>query len=495
MVRPRRFPIVLAVVRWLAASLLGALILPAVLVAQWSSDPAANLVLSDRSGEQVQPKIVATDGGGAYVSWFDNSDGGYDVYLQRLDGAGVEQWPHNGILVLDRGFSSTQDYGLDIDTAGNALLAFRDDSGTDVQITAARVSPQGDLLWGASGIQLTATTDFVAAPKIVGTSDGSSVVAWTQDTTTVAQKLDGDGMAQWGGGVVLTAATGGLSLSDLQPSNGGGVVLSFVQSGGGASPRHLWAQKLDAAGALLWGAGHVQVYDAGTGSLQFGNFPAFVTDGAGGAVFSWYTSSPSLQVRAQRVDASGTELFAHNGVEGSTDATRNRVSPAVAFDPTSQQTFLFWLEANGAQSQFGVWAQKLDAAGVRQWGDAGLEVVPLGNSQQSFLHVDTVADGARAVWIDSLSFDNDPIRGIRLDGAGAPVWDPAMVDLATSPSASSRLAGTTSSTGAGLYVWADDDTASNILGQNLNADGTLGPAVLFADGFESGDTSAWSGGG
>ena len=69
---------------------------------QWSTNPAANLTVADMGGEQVQPKIRATPDGGCYVSWFDNRTGGYDVYLQRLNAAGVEQWPHNGVLVRDR---------------------------------------------------------------------------------------------------------------------------------------------------------------------------------------------------------------------------------------------------------------------------------------------------------------------------------------------------------------------------------------------------------
>ncbi len=74
------------------------------------------------------------------MSWFDNATGGYDVYLQRLDAAGVEQWPHNGVLVADRGYSSTMDYGLAVDTAGCALLAFNDDR-TGEAVTVARIDP------------------------------------------------------------------------------------------------------------------------------------------------------------------------------------------------------------------------------------------------------------------------------------------------------------------------------------------------------------------
>ena len=64
-------------------------VLTAAAQAQWSDDPSQNLAVADRSGEQTQAKIRATADGGAYVSWFDNNSGGYDVYLQRLDAAGT----------------------------------------------------------------------------------------------------------------------------------------------------------------------------------------------------------------------------------------------------------------------------------------------------------------------------------------------------------------------------------------------------------------------
>src|SRR5262249_47039375 len=123
----------------------------AAALAQWSSNPAANLSLADRTGEQVQPKVVPTPDGGCYVSWFDNSTGGYDVYLQRLSAGGVEQWPHNGILIADRAVSSTVDYDLTIDLLGNAVITYNDDggvSGATQQIAVQKVSPAGDKLWG-----------------------------------------------------------------------------------------------------------------------------------------------------------------------------------------------------------------------------------------------------------------------------------------------------------------------------------------------------------
>ena len=75
--------------------------------AQWSDDAALNTPLITAAGEQAQPKIARTADGGAYISWFDNRTGGYDVYLQRIDADGQPQWQADGILVADRSFSST----------------------------------------------------------------------------------------------------------------------------------------------------------------------------------------------------------------------------------------------------------------------------------------------------------------------------------------------------------------------------------------------------
>lgn len=292
----------------LAATVLFAL--PAT--AQFSTDAAANLAVAGEAYEEAQPKVVVTADGGFYVSWFANDPGGspaggYDVRLQRFNSFGLAEWPAGGILVADRGFSSTQDYGLATDGQGNALLAFRDDRSGSTQVTASLITPGSFQAWGPTGVQLTNTGDFIAAPKIAGATDGHTYVAWTQGSSVRLQRLDATGAATWANDIVLTPPAGSYSLADMQASDNGAAIFSWVaQAGGFTSPRHLYANKVSPAGAPLWGAGHVQVFDGG--SLQFGNFPGFVPDDAGGACFGWYSSSPSLEAFAQRVDAAGNEL-------------------------------------------------------------------------------------------------------------------------------------------------------------------------------------------
>jgi len=80
-------------------------------------------------------------------------------------------------MVADLSNSSTEDYGLDIDTAGNALLAFLDTrEGKNQQVTAAKLNRAGNPVWGVDGVQLTSDGGQHYAPKIAGTSDGGVVV-------------------------------------------------------------------------------------------------------------------------------------------------------------------------------------------------------------------------------------------------------------------------------------------------------------------------------
>ncbi len=473
---------------WRAPRRLAALLLfctPAVALAQWSSDPGQNLGVAVRGGDQILPKVQPTsDGGyydgGCYISWFDNAGGGYDVYLQRLDADGVEQWPHNGIRIADRSFSSVQDYGLSIDSAGYALLAFRDDRGGSVQVTAARIAPDGTQVWGPMGVALTADAAFKGSPKIAGTGDGHIVVGWTNDTQVKLQRLDADGNTLWGAGVTLSDPGAEFLLSDLHATDQSNVILSFIRQVTFLAPKHLYAQKLAADGTVLWGTDHVVVFDGG--SLQFGNFPTFVPDSLGGAVFGWYSSSPALQCFAQRIDAEGGELFGHNGSAASTLSTQIRVSPGVAYDAATRQTFLFWTEQDLLQSQHGVYGQKFDSRGVRQWGDNGRELIPVSATERTQVRTLATSDGAMVFFVDKPSPPfGQRVMAARVDADGDFVWNPAIAPVSSLAAGKSRLFAAWSCSNA-LLAWSVARTDSgDIYAQPIDGAGMLGEPTICCE--------------
>jgi len=448
--------------------------------AQWSSDPAKNLALADKGNgnDQVQPKVRPLAHNGRYVSWFDADPNGkppigYSVYLQRLNAGGVEQFRHDGIQVAHLSNSSTEDYGLDVDTQGNALLAFLDTrEGSNQQVTAAKMGPAGKALWGKLGVQLThGSSASNAAPKIAGTSDGSIVVAWTSNSNVVLQKLDANGHPLWGKGVVLKESGYNYGLADLHAADNGSVIVSWTRDHGYGTDRYLYANKLSPSGQLLWGKGHVHVLDSG--SLQFGNFPYFAPDGNGGAVFAWYTSSPSLQCFAQHIRADGSEAYPHNGAAASTNTNQVRVSPAGSYRAATDEVFLFWTEQDSNQALDGVYAQKFDGTGTRKWGDSGLVVVALGADQQIFVQNVQIGDGALAFWVDQVGPGNATIQATRLDRQGKVVCQ--QFPVSSLPANKARLASDKVPSGLSAVAFEDDRIGNNgIYIQNVNRDCSLG---------------------
>jgi len=447
--------------------------------AQWTEDASLNTAVGVQAGEQTQAKIAPTPDGGAYISWFGGS--GYDVWLQRLDAEGNAAW-RAPLLVADRGFSSTQDYGLAIDAVGHALLAFRDDRFGGVQITAARVSPEGTLDWGVDGVQVTSDNDFKAAPKIAGLADGEILVAWTHLNGVRLTRLSADGDVVWGPLVYTDApGTANLSLSDLHAADAldaeegdlGGAIVMWVRQQGAVGARRLFARSIDNEGNTRWDSGEIFT----VGSLQFGNFPGFVPDGDGGFVVAWYTSSP-LQSFVQRFDSTGAAQFATGGVPVSTNGSQLRTDPGAAFNRTTQDTYVFFRETSLSQNQVGVYGQRLGPAGARLWGDSGVEIAPVDNATASQINaviLDESVDGALVAYTESLGFDNDRVRASARDGDGAAAWRTPIVTAADQASGKSRLQAKPSSDGFAILAWRDNrNDAGDIYAQNINSDGSLG---------------------
>ena len=435
--------------------------------AQWSSDPLKNLALADNANgsDQVQPKVRPLPNNQWYVSWFDADPStpkpiGYDVFFQRLDATGVEQFAHGGAMVADLSNSSTEDYGLDIDTAGNALLAFLDTrEGPNQQVTAAKMSPSGQPLWGKKGVQLTHGSSGHFSPRIAGTTDGGVVVAWTDNNSVLVQKLDKNGFPAWTTPLVLQESGFSYFLSDLHASDKGGVIVSWVRSNGFFGAKQLRANKISSSGYFAWGKKHVAIFDAG--SLQFGAFPSFIPDGSGGAVFSWYTSSPSLQVFAQHIRPNGKEAFPHNGSPGSNNTFNVRVEPSISYNAATDETFLFWTEEDSNQFTNGVSGQKFDGTGAPKWTATGKTIVPLGADSQIFVKNVQIGNGALVIWDDSPIFGQDTLQAIKLNGSGKTIC--AQFPVSATPSSKFGLSMSGAPSGLTTVAWADNRIGNNAI--------------------------------
>ncbi len=444
--------------------------------AQWSDDPAENTLIGNLPGEANQPKFVADEDGGGYVSWLGNPGGGYNVYLQRIDEDGNVLWGESGIVVADRSFSSTQQYGLCVDTDGNAVMAFRDDRFGGESVSAARVSPDGDLLWGEDGIALNDPGDSGFTPMITCTSDGSAVVAYFDlNGFTRLVSLDSDGDENWS--VEASHSDSPIAISDIAAATGtdddGSITVAFATTGPPTIPRKVYIEKYDADGNALWG-GDEPVTVSETGSMQMGYFPGFTTDELGGVTVAWYVVTPDIQSYVQYYDADGNAQFDFGGITVSTNATQLRGDPTAMYDVDSESIFTFWRETDGSQNSIGVYGQRISIEGERLWGNSGSAIVPLSGQDHGQIRMLFMEDDPVLFFARRISPTETHYLGAKFDRDGEFVWDDEFVTFASSPSNKSRMLPVSTKSTEAFILWEDSrDATVNVYGQIFNSDGQL----------------------
>ncbi len=442
-------------------------------LAQWSTDPTVNTAIGLGENDQVQPKVMTLADGSAYISWFDNSTGGYDVRLQKLDATGAPLFTSAGLLVADRGLSWTTDYGLDIDTAGNAYLAFNDDRSGTEQITATKVSPAGEQLWGATGVQLTSDATGKYAPEIVATTDGNAVVAWTGEnrkglSSVLIAKIDSSGAIMWDALVGPAHGYTSLMFSHIVASDEGSVIVSWVRTDR-SRYRNLVAQKFNDKGRPKWGKG-VAVLD-GLSTLQGGEFPSHVSDGAGGAVFAWYNTGP-LEALVQHVDASGAQMFPSNGLPVSTNPAYVRVNPSLAYDAATGDAYVVYYQYDPYSYIGGIYAQRISKDGVREWTDDGKQLMPDSDASYAWPTAVFTPTGLLGAWIQSPLYAVDQsIYGAKIDSGGSVVCP--IFPISVAPGSKNRIDAEATAAGGAILAWEDgrvdfDDLYAQRIGSNCN---------------------------
>ena len=273
--------------------------------------------------DQSSPRAVAVTGG-TIVVWQDNRQGSTmqaDVYVQRVDMSGVNQWTSDGVAICTATQKQTNARLVsDGIGSGGAIIAWSDfrDSST-YGIYARRIDNTGLVQWAADGVLLGSDTGAENPPALASDGAGGAIVTWHSDTDgdndIYAQRINSSGVVQWtpGGVGVCTA-----SESQIQPQviadGSGGAIMTWqdLRNTVTFSDEDVYAQRVNASGAAQWTADGVALCTEDGGSVQ----PQIISDAAGGAVVVW-TDYRLLgaDLYTQRVNAAGTVLWATNGTE------------------------------------------------------------------------------------------------------------------------------------------------------------------------------------
>ena len=453
--------------------------------AQWTSNTAVNTTICNESGDQATPKVAMTSDGGCYIMWFDNRVPNYKVYLQKLDPAGNPLFGTNGLLVSSHPQNTfLQDFNIDVDANDNAVIVFTDTRNGTLNPFAYLVSPSGVLLWGANGISLTDSTAVSQnIPVVAVTSDGNYVFAWTYASgpnRIAIQKLDVNGNPQWGSAPLKFRGTGteNFSYARLVKSDAGSVIMSWDAWTGNfatSSSIKLFIQKFSSAGTKLWTDPQDTIQNLGRMSgISF--IPYSISDGNNGTVLCWQddrNTDARASVFVQRINSNGVIQFPKNGSEGTLLSSNNHFLPTVTYLNSTQETVMFWTETNGGQTVVGgLYGQKFNSTGDRQWSDNGIEFKSLDNNQLSFIQSYN-KDTTVIVNFSETQFGsaNVLVKGMRTGPSGISQWSGSIVTASSSSGSKIRKqSAMDKNSGMTVMAWSTGD----IIAQNMNFDGSFG---------------------
>lgn len=456
---------------------------------QWTTDTSQNTQVCGSSNSQSLPKISKTTDGGCYICWFDQRNGPYNVYLQRLNNQGYPQFAANGMLISSNPQSSSLvDWYMSTDDANNAVITFTDTrNGTSINPFAYRISPSGSFLWGANGVNLTdSPAIYQPNPKIIETSDGNFVVVWIWSSTPnriAMQKLSPAGAKMWGNDPIFLAGTGteNFTYPDPVPSDAGSFILMWSgYSGTFLNPINykLYTQKFSPSGTPLWSANPDTVYSLGRVNGFY--VPRVYSDGNNGAIYVWQDDRNSTNIPGsyvQHISSTDVKLFPINGSAGSTNGSFYHFAPTAAYMPLTGEIYMFWDEVNyPTQSMMGIYGQKFSSNGTRLWNTNGVTFKPLDNNSMEGLAT-LIKDSTVVVYYNEIitGGTNDVIKCFSSDRNGNLGWGGYIKTASSILSNKLKLVETMNSSGMSMLTWSDGrNDGGDIYAQNVWINGQFG---------------------
>ena len=404
----------------------------------WQIDPKQNMPVCVAEGDQELPNIVEDGQGGVIVVWHDSRDDNRDVYAQRINADGKIQWAENGVPVCVMDFDQSQPVAVS-DGEGGAIIAWTDSRGRNQDVYAQRINADGKLLWDIKGVGV--CMDNALQEDVVAIPDGAS-------------------------GVILT-------WEDLRNSN-----------------QDIYAQRIDKNGKPMWTNNGEPVCK--TAGDQFD--PSLTTDGVGGAIFVWWdTGVPEWKVSAQRLDAQGKPLWGAGGIRVC-HAKGVQGNPLVLNDGANG-AIVVWVDYRDDEMMFvkgDIYAQRLDADGTQLWAKDGIPICKLPSNQQQLAGISDDAGGVIVMWRDERDVYAD-IYAQRIDKDGKALWQKDAVPICVAEGRQSEPKLISDGTSGAVIFWKDfradygDKTADDIFAQRISNAGKLlwqkdGVAVCTADG-------------
>jgi hypothetical protein len=205
---------------------------------------------TDLSGydSQFEPSIAPYPGG-AIIAWNEARDVLFDIFAQKVDTSGVEQWDSADVPVCTAPGSQVSSRMIP-DGSGGAIVAWRDLRSGENDIYARRVDTDGDTLWAPLGTPVCTAAGDQERPQLAADGSGGAYIVWQDarglDNDIYVQGIDVNGNVRWAlDGIPICTETKDQRFPCITEKDPYGAIMAWVDE---RDDSDLYAQRVEQDG-------------------------------------------------------------------------------------------------------------------------------------------------------------------------------------------------------------------------------------------------------
>lgn len=387
--------------------------------AKWVEDGKAVCASIDN---QDSPLVIPDDSGGSIIAWLDSrSTTLIEIYAQRVDKYGRDMWTSDGVLVYSGPSDARFMYAASDDASG-AFIAVLDDN----NILHVQHLYSGGTTWSSPQGTSVCNSAFAGFnPEYVSITpdgDGGAFITWIDsrsipDFNIYAQRVDAAGAVKWATNGVSVCSAASFQTSPICASDlDGGAIITWGDERAGVND--IYAQRIDSTGTVLWTVDGVPVCTETSAQQK----PRIISDGAGGAIIAWEDQRPSsyFDIYLQKLDSNGAAQWTTNGVAATT-APHGQADPRLVSDGEGG-AIVTWLDARNELINADIYAQRVGSAGTVLWETDGAPVCTADDIQGYPVIAEDGDGGAVIAWMDYRVGNRADIYAQRIGPDGAGIW-------------------------------------------------------------------------
>lgn len=440
--------------------------------AQWTPNVSINTNVTASTKNQQHIHMASDALNGTIITWEDHRNSATsssDIYAQRMNSSGIAKWFLNGIAVCTN--SATQKSSA-LTEAGNGdvIIAWEDNRSGNYDIYAQKIDSSGNILWAADGIIVCNKPTNQKAPKLVSDNAGGAIIVWEDSLNfyfdVYAQRVSASGLPLWTtNGVAVCTAPNVQNNPRIDLGSLGGAIVTWQDKRNNAD-YDIYAQSLNSAGAAQWATDGVIICNA----INTQSNPKIEPDGSNGAFIAWEDKRNALDydIYAQRINSAGVTQWGANGLSVVNTASNQSATDMKYLG--GNLVSISWKDIRSGN--FAVFTQLLNLSGAPQLAANGIQL----STGLKSINPNNISDGFGGViisWQDSTA-NGWNVSAQKINSSGVQLWNAGGTVISNATNNQINVTQISDGLGGAIFSWEDyrNTTDYDIFAQHIFSNGS-----------------------